>query len=571
MSNPPASASLPLSSSKKKVRSTPTNVSKKLLMELQALIAFASYDSPSLAGGGNSFTEVAMEKLMATLCFGDGDVRDSETMSYVDQFLAGLNRFKGLFTASPASEDQHESPLILSIPVLLHRQSGIHIYIGSGSIEKELLCSKSLVNSTQISGRTMLRFAKDVLSNCKKMMALVTRSDSPYKDINYTPSGTNYEDYVKWCLSAMYNAEQNAEKARSKYENKNKKILDALIKVLHSTIFLTALLFQVTTGNLSNNMNSSTNNNGGNSTNGNDNHHDDDNMDSLSPEEVPYPSSANNNGIDNHEVEVPRNYFFKGFLAWCLWGWIPIVPGSTMKSFLFSDGKCSTSFGRKIASRQVMKSKSASSAAAAYDVERTPKKQKQQKGREQMEMGLLEKQKHMNVLEKTYKLFEAELFEKELQNTHHLELRIVRDNLASLNKRHDRLLERYYRTQNGPMQAEIKENLDRYENEMLELETNIKKLQEAEVGRRKNVLLFRQAAAAAVSFGTISGGTEEPPRVIDCSETLRTTSPATTFFSVPLPEVDEAPVCDASIVCIECRKNPSTHKHLRAQIPGLKV
>ncbi len=55
MSNPPtSSASLqPTSSSKKKVRSTPTSVSKKLLMELQALIAFASYDSPSLAGGGN--------------------------------------------------------------------------------------------------------------------------------------------------------------------------------------------------------------------------------------------------------------------------------------------------------------------------------------------------------------------------------------------------------------------------------------------------------------------------------------------------------------------------------------
>ena len=221
MSNPPASTSLPSSLSKKKVRSTPTNVSKKLLMELQALIAFASYDSPSLAGGGNSFTEAAMEKLMTTLCFGDGDVGDSEAMCYVDQFLAGLNRFKGLFTASPASEDaqQHESALILSIPVLLHGQSGVHIYVGSGSIEKELLCSKSLVNPTQISGRTMLRLAKDVVSNCKKMQALVTRSDSPYKDINYTPSGTNYEDYVKWCLSAMHKAEQeNNEKARSKYD-----------------------------------------------------------------------------------------------------------------------------------------------------------------------------------------------------------------------------------------------------------------------------------------------------------------------------------------------------------------
>ena len=174
-----------------------------------------------------------------------------------------------------------------------------------------------------------------------------------------------------------------------------------------------------------------------------------------------------------------------------------------------------------------------------------------------MKMDLVEKQKHTDVLEKTYKLFEAELIEQEFQNTHHLELRILCDNLTSLNKRHDRLLERYYRTENGPMQAEIKENLDRYENEILELETNIKKLEEAEVRRRKNVMHFCYAAAG-VSHGT--GGGTEPPREIDCSETLQTTSPATTFFSAPLSEFDVPPACDASFICIDCRKNPSTHK-----------
>ncbi len=281
-----------------------------------------------------------------------------------------------------------------------------------------------------------------------------------------------------------------------------------------------------------------------------------DNLDAASPEDILSPSSGN---IDhNNEIEVPRNYFFKGFLAWCLWGWIPILPGSMMKSFLFSDAKCNTSFGRKIASRQAMKSNSTS---AAYDIERTPqassKKRKQQKAQEQMEMELVEKQKHTNVLEKTYKLFEAELIEKELQNTHHLELRIIRDNLTSLNKRHDRLLERYYRTQDSPLQAEIKDNLDRYDKEILELEMHINKLQEAEVSRRKNVMLLRQTATG-ISYGTSVG--TEPPREIQCSETLRTTSPATTFFSVPLPELDLPPACDASFICIDCKKIPSTHK-----------
>jgi hypothetical protein len=207
MSNPPASPPVHVSLSKKKVRNTTTNVSKKLLMELQALMEFAAYDSPALAGGENSFTEAAMEKLMTTLCFGNGNGSDGKTMCYADQFLAGVNRFKGLFAASPATQDmsEHESSLILTIPVLLHQQSGVHIYVGSQSIEKELLCSKSLVNPSQISGgRTMLCLAKDVIvCNCKKMQALVTRSNSPYKDINYTPSATNYEDYVEWYLSAM--------------------------------------------------------------------------------------------------------------------------------------------------------------------------------------------------------------------------------------------------------------------------------------------------------------------------------------------------------------------------------
>jgi hypothetical protein len=51
-----------------------------------------------------------MEKLMTMLCFGDGDGTDSKAMCYVDQFLAGLNLFKGLFITSPPSEDTQQQP-----------------------------------------------------------------------------------------------------------------------------------------------------------------------------------------------------------------------------------------------------------------------------------------------------------------------------------------------------------------------------------------------------------------------------------------------------------------------------
>jgi hypothetical protein len=114
-----------------------------------------------------------MEKIMTKLCFGDDT--DTNTISYVDQFLHGLNRFKGLFSnSSPTGGDgaSGEMPTLLSIPPLLHQQgAAVHIlFIGKGSIERGFLCSKSLANQTPVTGRTLLRLAKEVLCNCKKMI-----------------------------------------------------------------------------------------------------------------------------------------------------------------------------------------------------------------------------------------------------------------------------------------------------------------------------------------------------------------------------------------------------------------
>ena len=96
MSDPPsATASL---TGKKKSRNGGTNVSKKLLMEFQALIAYACYDSPSISGAGVSMTESTMEKLMMKLCFGENHDNHDEMVCYADQFsLLGINKFKGLY------------------------------------------------------------------------------------------------------------------------------------------------------------------------------------------------------------------------------------------------------------------------------------------------------------------------------------------------------------------------------------------------------------------------------------------------------------------------------------------
>ena len=77
------------------------------------------------------------------------------------------------------------------------------LYIGEGSIERGQLNQTTVSSNLLITGRTLLRLAKEVLANCKKMMALVTSPHSPYKDGN-SPSGTNWDDYAKWCLDSMY-------------------------------------------------------------------------------------------------------------------------------------------------------------------------------------------------------------------------------------------------------------------------------------------------------------------------------------------------------------------------------
>ena len=180
----------------------------------RALIAYASYDSPSLSCGGVSMTDEAQVMVMAKLCFGSPD-EDPGVICFVNQFLHGLNKFSGLFTASDevqpgvannmnSTTGPELSRMLLTLSPILHQLGPeVNVFVGEGSIKKSLLCGKTVANSTvHVTGRTMLRHAKDVLCNCKKMMVIVTAPNSPSKDGNF-PSGTNLEDYMKWCLICM--------------------------------------------------------------------------------------------------------------------------------------------------------------------------------------------------------------------------------------------------------------------------------------------------------------------------------------------------------------------------------
>jgi hypothetical protein len=71
------------------------------LKELQATIAFACFDSPFLIQRGQaSISEAAIKDVMTSIYYGDdkNGAPDSNMITYVEQFMLGLNKFRGLYT-----------------------------------------------------------------------------------------------------------------------------------------------------------------------------------------------------------------------------------------------------------------------------------------------------------------------------------------------------------------------------------------------------------------------------------------------------------------------------------------
>ena len=113
---------------------------------------------------------------------------DPDLILFEDQLILGLNKFKGLYTRSVLEGPNAEPGAVqLSIPEVLHRHKNLQIYVGEGSIEKKLLSQKSLhVTDTKISGRTLHGMTKNVLKNCKKMMAIVKEKTHHTKMVSFS-------------------------------------------------------------------------------------------------------------------------------------------------------------------------------------------------------------------------------------------------------------------------------------------------------------------------------------------------------------------------------------------------
>ena len=449
-----------------------TNMSRVLLKELQATIAFACFDSPSLMQRGESLSEAAIEDVMASIYYGDdkNGAPDPDLITYVDQFMVGLNKFKGLFTQSLPAAGPSSTPsgeVLLSIPEYLHRHKKLLVYVGDGSIEKEILTKKSLFGKEEkISGRTLVRFSKAVVCNCKKMMAIVKGKSSPYRDGKF-PSGTNWEDYILWCLVEM-GKECDREDAAKIDSVANKADEDLRLVLAEKE--------------------------GG--------------SEGGRPEGNGYPNAT----------------FFKcgvGFLAWELWGFIPIHDSAGMQSALFGDNKVGTSVGRKATSRAQMRKLLMASNAATVDNRRghkrrsTEEEQEQSNNQQPVNPSLSLPQSSFDskaILAKTLHYLNADSLEKERQKNAQMMIRNVRDKLTSRRRNEDSIgqeLDRCHRSKRKPDQA-LLDRLNAIANEIASLEMKLDTLQSDEYRRHSDMINERamELAAASSSDATISSAAE---------------------------------------------------------------
>lgn len=533
-----------------------TNVNQKLLTECQALIAFACYDSPVIMQGGASMREATIESLMAKYCFGDPAVsEDSEILTYVDQFLFGLNKLKGLYETATTEVEQQD---VLTMLPTLHCQSGLNIYVGEGSIEKDLLYRKSLTNlKQQISGRTLLRLAKEVLCNCKKMMALVTDTTSPYQNGTY-PSGMTWDDYAKWCLSAFYNSECGTPKSNVNFEVHNNHQERYENETAVESVDETSMM-RTTSSAPPVNKHS-------------------DILDSMTME-------LDTNLVPNADPSsslspAPAGYFFKGYLAWCLWGHIP-VSQSESTSTLFTDAKVDASYGRKTGSRAALKRRadltvtpnnarkrmppidatggaSTTSLCDSTITSITPSSSQKSGFDAKNVEGM------MGILTKTLAFINGESLENELQKNALLKIKRVREKIHAANRKHDQLSNVLYRSENGSQSIRDLQfqRLLAYETEITELETKLDELLDAETSRRQKMLSDRTAACRddEQKPQTIMGEHDDiSPQPWSSASSSKgsdnPTTPITSFNGV---------VCavggDNSLLCEECNVIPTQRK-----------
>ena len=294
-------------------------IPKRLQTELQATIAFSCYDSDALLQSGDSTKQTTLQQQIFDIYMPvKRACKDDDRMSQIELFLEGQGRFKYLFevekqnvipspSTSPSLNKQSVLPNnILVLPGSLHCIPNKRVSVSQGCIDMALLTRKNLTNYVDISPLTLFRHAKDVEANFKKAYAICKQEDSPYKDYKgLYPSGHNRESYLEWIREEM-----NGEISKIVLEDN----VDEDV-IPEETIEADS----------------------------------DEKNDDLNKADVEIINTKNAKGRNNGD-----NYF-KGFIAFSLWGFIPPPGGEELKSSVIqaieNPKRASDSAGRRLAKR----------------------------------------------------------------------------------------------------------------------------------------------------------------------------------------------------------------------------
>ena len=537
-------------------------------------------------------------KKIAELYLGDSD-DDPDIVCCVDQFLHGLDRFHGLYSVSAVDVQPGVSPnaamLLTLIPVLHQRGLNVNIYVGKGSIERSLLVGKTKGSTvSHISGRTMLRAAKDVLRSCKKMTAIVTASNSPYKDGNY-PSGTNWEDYIQWCITAMKKAvaaekagmivaspllqKDMAEKAMMSDSPDDGVLLAADDELLNEDV--TDVAPELVVG-----------------TTAEDGSNEFENNDLTSS--VVNLSDTVFVCAETDEADVPDGTFFKGFIVWCLWGHITITNDPEMKSMAFTESKVGTSYGRKTGSRKAMKEAAALSSIPIDN--RRGKKQKRGIPKDDNEDDAItswggadddntavtsfagDTVEDDGILKQALDYLDSESLEKARQKHSMLSCLRVRDEITSLRGQVESVSRRYYHATTGTsslLADSLLKKMEALEAKLLEREEYLSFLQNKEANRQLNVISERAAIRAGASLEDDRSRQQssigdlrlvEPTTAIHLTPVKQPSilpSGGVVIFASPMKSPAEAmfliAASSAILVCVECSITPTSHKCRRCK------
>ena len=294
------------------------------------------------------------------------------------------------------------------------------------------------------------------------MMALVMAPGSPYRDGTF-PSGTNWDDYIKWCIVAW-----QKECEREAGEKKITRMPALPAAATDSTASTTAA-----------------------------------EENEIATATAAAHANANAQDAAGAGVKDPNPYMKggSGFLAWALYGHIPLHDGAGMASLLFSEAKAKTSYGRGSKTRTAMR-KAAIAASSMVPVDnRRGKKQKRELEGVHAVNPNNNDSADLALFSKTIAHLEVEALENKEKQQHGMCVRLVRDKLTACRRRSDILLQQLQ------LFAKFKKNtaalfdkLEATEAEVEKLECELVALEERECGRHMQMLEKKRCMALAASI-----------------------------------------------------------------------